>query len=54
MELASGKHVFLATVYASAAPEGASGAAYGLFPGPAEVAGSLTHVPIGYLVAELD
>ncbi|MCX5196518.1 hypothetical protein OOK31_21955 [Streptomyces sp. NBC_00249] len=52
-ELAAGRRVFLATVYAGVAPPGASGTAYRLFPGPAEVAGSFTSVSAGDLVAEL-
>ncbi|MCX5379097.1 MXAN_6230/SCO0854 family RING domain-containing protein [Streptomyces sp. NBC_00091] len=52
-EVAAGKRVFLATVYGGAAPSGASGTAYRLFPGPAEVAGSFSSVSAGDLVAEL-
>ncbi|MFE2270840.1 MXAN_6230/SCO0854 family RING domain-containing protein [Streptomyces lavendulae] len=52
-ELAAGKRVFLATVHAVPAPREASGTAYRLFPGPGEVAGSLTPVSAGDLVAEL-
>lgn len=52
-ELASGKRVFLALTRASSAPEGGSGTAYRLFPGPAEVAGSFARVTAGDLVAEL-
>ncbi|UQX00555.1 MXAN_6230/SCO0854 family RING domain-containing protein [Streptomyces sp. RerS4] len=51
--LAADKRVFLATVYASVAPPGASGTAYRLFPGPAEVAGSFSSVSAPDLVAEL-
>ncbi|OKK19015.1 hypothetical protein AMK16_12615 [Streptomyces sp. CB00455] len=52
-EVAAGRRAFLATVYASVAPEGGSGTAYRLFPGPAEVAGSFARVSAGDLVAEL-
>ncbi|MGO4459182.1 MXAN_6230/SCO0854 family RING domain-containing protein [Streptomyces sp. M-16] len=52
-ELAAGKRVFLASVHALPAPRGASGTAYHLFPGPGEVAGSLTSVSAADLVAEL-
>lgn len=52
-ELAAGKRAFLALVSASVAPEGGSGTAYRLFPGPAEVPGSFARVTAGDLVAEL-
>ncbi|WSP43486.1 hypothetical protein OG247_11080 [Streptomyces sp. NBC_01244] len=52
-ELASGKRVFLALTHASVAPEGGSGTACRLFPGPAEVPGSFARVTAGDLVAEL-
>ncbi|MCX4777521.1 MXAN_6230/SCO0854 family RING domain-containing protein [Streptomyces sp. NBC_01264] len=52
-ELAAGKRAFLALTCASVAPEGGSGTAYRLFPGPAEVPGSFARVTAGDLVAEL-
>ncbi|WP_407839780.1 MXAN_6230/SCO0854 family RING domain-containing protein [Streptomyces sp. DSM 116496] len=52
-ELAAGKRAFLALTHASVAPEGGSGTAYRLFPGPAEVPGSFARVTAGDLVAEL-
>lgn len=52
-ELAAGKRSFLALTCASVAPEGGSGTAYRLFPGPAEVPGSFARVTAGDLVAEL-
>ncbi|MFF1415075.1 MXAN_6230/SCO0854 family RING domain-containing protein [Streptomyces sp. NPDC058289] len=52
-ELAAGKRAFLALTSASVAPEGGSGTAYRLFPGPAEVPGSFARVTAGDLVAEL-
>ncbi|MFJ3883107.1 MXAN_6230/SCO0854 family RING domain-containing protein [Streptomyces sp. NPDC090077] len=52
-EESAGRKVFLATVHATAAGAGASGTAYRLFPGPAEVAGSFAPVGAPDLVAEL-
>ncbi|MFD6886511.1 MXAN_6230/SCO0854 family RING domain-containing protein [Streptomyces sp. NPDC059957] len=52
-ELAAGKRAFLALTHASVAPDGGSGTAYRLFPGPAEVPGSFVRVTAGELVAEL-
>ncbi|MER5732130.1 MXAN_6230/SCO0854 family RING domain-containing protein [Streptomyces sp. NPDC002138] len=52
-ELAAGKHAFVALTYASVAPEGGSGTAYRLFPGPAEVPADFVRVTAGDLVAEL-
>lgn len=52
-ELAVAKRAFLALTCASVAPEGGSGTAYRLFPGPAEVPGSFVRVTAGDLVAEL-
>ncbi|MGE7390624.1 MXAN_6230/SCO0854 family RING domain-containing protein [Streptomyces sp. NPDC004126] len=52
-EESAGRRVFLATVHATAAGAGASGTAYRLFPGPAEVAGSFASVGAPDLVAEL-
>ncbi|MFD9358224.1 MXAN_6230/SCO0854 family RING domain-containing protein [Streptomyces sp. NPDC060031] len=52
-ELAAGRRVFLALTHASVAPEGASGTAYRLFPGPAEAPDSFARVSAGDLVAEL-
>ncbi|MFG2984554.1 MXAN_6230/SCO0854 family RING domain-containing protein [Streptomyces sp. NPDC048258] len=52
-ELASGKHVFVATVSASVTTQDATGTTCRVFPGPAEVAGSLVCKGVGYLVAEL-
>ncbi|WP_323182677.1 MXAN_6230/SCO0854 family RING domain-containing protein [Streptomyces sp. NBC_00347] len=52
-ELAAGKRAFLALTCASVAPEGGSGTACRLFPGPAEVPGSFARVTAGDLVAEL-
>ncbi|WP_405921246.1 MXAN_6230/SCO0854 family RING domain-containing protein [Streptomyces sp. NBC_00122] len=52
-EVAAGKRVFLALVHASVAPPGASGTAYRLFPGPAELPGGFDRVSAGDLVAEL-
>ncbi|MEU9718224.1 MXAN_6230/SCO0854 family RING domain-containing protein [Streptomyces sp. NPDC047976] len=53
IEESAGRRVFLATVHATAAGAGASGTAYRLFPGPAEVAGSFASVGAPDLVAEL-
>lgn len=52
-ELAAGKRAFLALTSATVAPEGGSGTAYRLFPGPAEVPGTFVRVTAGDLVAEL-
>ncbi|MEV7523668.1 MXAN_6230/SCO0854 family RING domain-containing protein [Streptomyces sp. NPDC091371] len=52
-EAAAGKRVFLALVHGGAAPTGASGTAYRLFPGTVEVPAALTSVTAGDLVAEL-
>ncbi|MEV8536763.1 MXAN_6230/SCO0854 family RING domain-containing protein [Streptomyces sp. NPDC051211] len=52
-EDAAGKRVFLALVRAGVAPQGASGTAYRLFPGAAELPGSFDRVSAGELVAEL-
>lgn len=52
-ELAAGKRAFLALTHAGVAPEGGSGTACVLFPGPAEVPGSFARVTAGDLVAEL-
>ncbi|WP_354382311.1 MXAN_6230/SCO0854 family RING domain-containing protein [Streptomyces sp. PvR034] len=52
-ELAAGKHAFLALTRASVAPQGGSGTAYRLFPGPAEVPAGFARVSAGDLVAEL-
>lgn len=52
-ELAAGKRAFLALTSATVAPEGGSGTAYRLFPGPAEVPGTFARVTAGDLVAEL-
>lgn len=52
-ELAAGKRAFLALTHASVAPEGGSGTACRLFPGPAEVPGTFDRVTAGDLVAEL-
>ncbi|MFE4638818.1 MXAN_6230/SCO0854 family RING domain-containing protein [Streptomyces sp. NPDC056773] len=52
-ELAAGKRAFLALTCAGAVPEGGSGTALRLFPGPAEVPGSFAPLTAGELVAEL-
>ncbi|MET9855355.1 MXAN_6230/SCO0854 family RING domain-containing protein [Streptomyces sp. NPDC006450] len=52
-ELAAGKRAFLALTRAVAAPEGGSGTACVLLPGPAEVPGPFARVTAGDLVAEL-
>ncbi|MFG2298154.1 MXAN_6230/SCO0854 family RING domain-containing protein [Streptomyces sp. NPDC048603] len=52
-EAAAGKRVFLALVHPGVAPRAASGTAYRLFPGTAELPGSIDLVSAGELVAEL-